>query len=96
LAPKHYLDQLFRVEEGSGEAVMDGVQSPIRARFAVLVPADTKHSIINTGAYTLYAPWNHRDGVVHHTRADAEADIIRREDFEISAQHFFPLAAITF
>jgi hypothetical protein len=24
--------------------------------------------------YTLYAPPNHRDGVVHHTRADAEAD----------------------
>lgn len=35
--------------------------------------------IINTGAkplqlYTLYAPPNHRDGVVHHTRANAEAD----------------------
>jgi hypothetical protein len=24
--------------------------------------------------YTLYAPPNHRDGVVHPTRADAEAD----------------------
>jgi len=24
--------------------------------------------------YTLYAPPNHRDGVVHQTRADAEAD----------------------
>jgi hypothetical protein len=24
--------------------------------------------------YTLYAPPNHRDGVVHHTRADAQAD----------------------
>jgi len=24
--------------------------------------------------YTLYSPPNHRDGVVHHTRADAEAD----------------------
>ena len=24
--------------------------------------------------YTLYAPPNHRDGVVHHTRGDAEAD----------------------
>src|SRR5450631_4291074 len=25
--------------------------------------------------YTLYAPPNHRDGVVHHTRADAEAKV---------------------
>jgi CheY-like chemotaxis protein len=37
------------------------------------------HNIINTGTgplklYTLYAPPNHRDGVVHHTRDDAEAD----------------------
>jgi hypothetical protein len=24
--------------------------------------------------YTLYAPPNHRDGVIHHTRVNAEAD----------------------
>jgi mannose-6-phosphate isomerase-like protein (cupin superfamily) len=78
-AEVHRLDQFFRVEAGSGAAVLDGVRTPIRAGFAVLVPAGTKHNIINTGAeplklYTLYAPPNHRDGVVHHTRADAEAD----------------------
>ena len=78
-AEVHKLDQFFRVEEGSGEAVLDGVRTEIRAGFAVLVPAGTKHNIINTGKaplklYTLYAPPNHRDGVVHHTRADAEAD----------------------
>jgi mannose-6-phosphate isomerase-like protein (cupin superfamily) len=75
----HKLDQFFRVEEGSGVAVLDGVRTEIRAGFAVLVPAGTNHNIINTGTepmklYTLYAPPNHRDGVVHHTRADAEAD----------------------
>jgi len=75
----HKLDQFFRVEEGSGAAVLDGVRSAIQAGFAVLVPAGTRHNIINTGStglklYTLYAPPNHRDGVVHHTRKDAEAD----------------------
>jgi hypothetical protein len=25
-------------------------------------------------SYTLYSPPNHRDGVVHHTRAEAEKD----------------------
>ena len=75
----HTLDQFFRVEEGTGEAVLDGVRTPIRAGFAVLVPAGTNHNIINTGSaplklYTLYAPPNHRDGVIHHTRDDAEAD----------------------
>ena len=78
-AEVHKLDQFFRVEEGSGEAVLDGVHTAIKAGFAVLVPAGTNHNIINTGSvplklYTLYAPPNHRDGVVHETRADAEKD----------------------
>ncbi len=78
-AEVHRLDQFFRVEAGSGEAVVDGLRTPIRAGFAVLVPAGARHNIINTGAeplklYTLYAPPNHRDGVVHLTRADAESD----------------------
>lgn len=78
-AEVHKLDQFFRVEEGSGEAVLDGVRTAISAGFAVVVPAGTNHNIINTGSvplklYTLYVPPNHRDGVVHHTRADAEAD----------------------
>ena len=78
-AEVHQLDQFFRVEEGSGEAVLDGVRTALRAGFAVLVPAGAKHDIVNTGAvplklYTLYAPPNHRDGVVHQTRQDAEKD----------------------
>lgn len=78
-AEVHKLDQFFRVEEGAGEAVLDGVRTPIQTGFAVLVPAGTNHNIINTGnvplkLYTLYAPPNHRDGVVHHTRDEAEAD----------------------
>jgi mannose-6-phosphate isomerase-like protein (cupin superfamily) len=78
-AEVHQLDQFFRVEEGRGEAVLDGVRTPIRAGFAVLVPAGALHNIVNTGSeplklYTLYSPPNHRDGVVHHTRADAETD----------------------
>jgi mannose-6-phosphate isomerase-like protein (cupin superfamily) len=78
-AEVHTLDQFFRVEQGTGETVIAGVRAAIRAGFAVIVPAGVHHNIINTGSvplklYTLYAPPNHRDGVVHHTRADAEAD----------------------
>lgn len=78
-AEVHALDQFFRVEEGTGEAVLDGVRTPIRAGFAVVVPAGANHNIVNTGKeplklYTIYSPPNHRDGVVHHTRAEAEAD----------------------
>lgn len=75
----HTLDQFFRVEQGNGNAVLDGVTTPISAGFAVLVPAGAEHNIVNTGTtalklYTLYAPPNHRDGVVHTTRVNAEAD----------------------
>src|SRR5512133_1112956 len=78
-AEVHKLDQFFRVEEGTGDAVLDGVRTAISAGFAVLVPAGTNHNIINTGTvplklYTLYAPPNHLDGVIHHTRDQADAD----------------------
>ncbi len=83
-AEVHKLDQFFRVEEGAGEVVLNGVRRSIREGFAIIVPAGMNHNIINTGnvplkLYTLYAPPNHRDGVVHHTRDDAEAD---EEDFD--------------
>ena len=52
-AEVHKLDQFFRVEKGSGEAVLDGVRTPIRAGFAVVVPAGMKHNIINTGTVPL-------------------------------------------
>jgi len=78
-AEVHQLDQFFRVEEGTGEAVLDKVRTAIQPGFAILIPAGTNHNIINTGnvamkLYSIYAPPNHRDGVVHHTRADAESD----------------------
>ena len=45
---------------------------------AIVVPAGAEHNIVNTGAeslklYTLYAPPQHRDGVVRATKEDAEA-----------------------
>jgi mannose-6-phosphate isomerase-like protein (cupin superfamily) len=75
----HKLDQFFRVEAGTGEVILDGVHTPIRDGFAIVVPAGTQHNVVNTGdvpmkLYTLYAPPNHRDGVVHLTRADAMQD----------------------
>lgn len=75
----HDVDQFFRVEEGTGEAVIDGVRTPVQAGFAVVVPAGARHNIVNTGSkalklYTLYAPPHHKDGTVHHTRAEAQAD----------------------
>jgi mannose-6-phosphate isomerase-like protein (cupin superfamily) len=78
-AEVHKSDQFFRVEEGSGETVINGVRTIIQAGFAIIIPGGANHNIINTGTvpmklYTIYSPPNHRDGVVHHTRVEAEAD----------------------
>jgi mannose-6-phosphate isomerase-like protein (cupin superfamily) len=75
----HKLDQFIRCEKGEGKAILDGVEHALSEGMAVLVPAGTKHNIINTGTgsmklYTLYMPPHHRDGVIHKTKADAEAD----------------------
>jgi mannose-6-phosphate isomerase-like protein (cupin superfamily) len=65
-AEVHTLDQFFRVEAGTGEAVLDGGRTAIRTGFAVVVPAGTTHNISNTGSgplklCMLYAPPNRRD-----------------------------------
>ncbi len=78
-AEVHTLDQFFRVEQGTVEVVLDGHRTSIKAGFAIVVPAGANHNIINTGRvplklYTVYSPPNHKDGVMHRTRADAEAD----------------------
>ena len=76
----HTLDQFIRCEAGEGKAILDGVTHKISNGISVLVPAGAKHNIINTSTdkpmklYTLYAPPNHRDGVIHKTKAAAEAD----------------------
>jgi mannose-6-phosphate isomerase-like protein (cupin superfamily) len=71
-------DQFFRIEDGEGEIVIDGVANPVTPNDAVVIPAGARHNVINTGTgplkvYTLYGPPEHVDGTVHATKADAEA-----------------------
>lgn len=75
----HDLDQFIRVEEGEGKAVLDGQEQRIKDGFAVVIPAGTRHNIINTSdeemkLYTVYSPPEHRDGVIHQTKEDAVAN----------------------
>ena len=71
----HHLDQFIRFEEGEGIAILDGVEHAIKADDALVIPESTRHNIINTGSgnlklYTVYAPPEHKDGVVQKTKAD--------------------------
>ena len=71
-------DQFFRIEQGSGVVDIDGVENRVEDDFAVIVPAGARHNVRNTGSeplrlYTIYAPPEHKDGIVHATKEEAEA-----------------------
>lgn len=76
----HQLDQFIRVEKGHGKTVLNDVEYELADGFCVVVPAGTKHNIINTSEteemklYTVYSPPNHKDGTVHTTKEVAEAN----------------------
>lgn len=74
------IDQFLRVEAGTGKAILDDVEHDLGDGSAVVVPAGTKHNVVNTSKteplklYTIYTPPEHPDGTVHADKAAAEAD----------------------
>jgi mannose-6-phosphate isomerase-like protein (cupin superfamily) len=78
------LDQFIRIESGSALVVMGSTrcalnyQQRVNNNYAVIIPADTWHNVINTGntplkLYSIYAPPQHPFGTVHETKKVAEA-----------------------
>jgi len=76
----HTVDQFFRVESGEGKVILDGQESLLTNGTAIVVPAGTKHNLINTSSsqalrlYTIYSPPQHKDGTIHATKAQALQD----------------------
>lgn len=74
------VDQFFRIEEGEGKVILEGEEKQIKSGDVVVVPAGTNHNVINTSSdkqlklYTIYSPPNHRDGVIHKTKDEAQKD----------------------
>lgn len=72
-------DQFFRVEAGTGEAILDGETHQLSDGMIVVIPAGTEHNIVNTSSstplnmYTIYTPPEHEDGIIHKTKAEADA-----------------------
>ena len=70
------VDQFFRVDEGTGEIIINGKKDKIEDGSAVIVPAGSEHNLINTGKvdlklYTIYSPPNHPEGTIHKTHKEA-------------------------
>jgi mannose-6-phosphate isomerase-like protein (cupin superfamily) len=76
----HELDQFLRFEAGDGKVILDGQDHAVRDGFAVVIPAGTRHNVINTSKsadlklYSLYSPPEHKVGTVHRTKKEADAD----------------------
>jgi mannose-6-phosphate isomerase-like protein (cupin superfamily) len=79
------IDQFIRIEEGQGLVKMGrrkdnlNFQVNVYDDFAIMIPAGFWHNVINTGnkplkIYAIYAPPEHPRGVVHMSKAEAEAD----------------------
>lgn len=71
-------DQFFRIEDGKGRAVIDGVTHKLGPGDGIVVPAGAHHNVICTGheplkLYTIYGPAHHQDQLVQKTKADADA-----------------------
>lgn len=69
-------DQFVRIEAGTGQVVLNDQVRPIRDGSAVVIPAGTRHNIVNTGStplkiYVVYSTPLHPPGTVERTRADA-------------------------
>ena len=73
------VDQFFRFEKGEGKVVIEGEEFSVGDGDAVVVPAGSRHNIINGSAnadlklYTISSPPNHPEGTIHKTKQEAEA-----------------------
>lgn len=70
------VDQFFRVEAGKAKVMIDDVEYIVDEDMVIIVPAGSKHNVINIGdedlkLYTIYAPANHPDGTIHATKQEA-------------------------
>jgi mannose-6-phosphate isomerase-like protein (cupin superfamily) len=75
----HDVDQFFRVEEGTARFVLGRNTHRVKEGGAVVVPAGTRHNVINPSAteplrlYTIYTPPQHPAKTVHKTKTEADA-----------------------
>ena len=76
----HELDQFIRFEAGQGTVILDGEKHRVQDGSAVVIPAGTKHNVVNTSnkedlkLYSIYSPPEHKVGTLHKTKQEAEAD----------------------
>lgn len=72
--------QFIRIEAGNGKAIMNDKEVDLKDGMSVVVPAGTKHNIINTSEdeplklYTIYSPPHHDKDTIEADKPNAETD----------------------
>lgn len=71
-------DQVLYLVAGSGQVILEGQAEPFETGDVVLVPAGTKHNFTAAAdkelkIITVYAPPHHADGLIHHTKTEADS-----------------------
>lgn len=70
-------DQFFRIDEGQGEAHINGEVFTIKDGSSIVIIQGAKHNIINTSKdkklkfYSIYAPPHHPNDTIHKTKEEA-------------------------
>lgn len=73
------VDQFFRIEEGQARVIIDGEEHSVGDGDAIIVPAGSKHNVINVSEakdlklYTIYSPPHHPEETIHKTKEEAIA-----------------------
>lgn len=68
------VSQFIRVEKGQGLAVVDGQQYPMNDGNIIVIPAKSKHNIINLSSsnrlqlYSIYSPPEHPPGTLQRNK----------------------------
>lgn len=73
-----YHDQFIRIESGTGKAIINDIEHELIDDIAIVIPAKTKHNIINTSVseplklYTIYSPPEHEDKLIENKKITEE------------------------
>lgn len=70
-------DQILLCTEGEGLVLLNGESVDFRKNSLVLIPAGSKHNIINKGdsvmkIVTTYSPPHHPPGTIHSTKSESQ------------------------
>lgn len=90
------VDQFFRLESGSGKAVIGDKEYQISADFGIVIPAGVSHNILNTGQddmkiYSIYAPPQHKENTIEPNKTQKKINNIQHvnlfEEFLIESKN---------